>query len=486
MPFLQRLRNALLLSIAAVPLAAADAQQSGATAARERSARVVSSRDPWIITYDHVAETMTVQDHRGREQSAFRGTPLADGPLVRIPPDRPLEVRIRNANPMLYTYTVTGTVVQERKARGCRAMLGTFAQAGLQFRALSLGQVPMRWSPDSIISGLMSAEALARRGGVAVRGTPLSAEDRARTIALVTSRVQQYEDSARSLAGFTAAFEDSLAIVAELADATDAGPLLEGLAQSIRQRLPGAQRSTDVALALRDLARDAQQPATVLVQLAAYGDGDIRHIRVRFDSALTSIARSYRSMQAQLYRVERYQAAVDQRWTLEPSGDYRAVRIRMESTSEFEGIPRFRSGTVEALTNPSGRVTCNMAPGLALANTPLAFGLRNDTIVQTSNPEQRAAASLLLHFDMPDFPLPLGAIAGIGLGAHKRPDWYLGGSVRLSDVVRINAGSIWQREERLGAGWSMGGVVPAAQRTAFEDRPKGYTASFFWGVSLVP
>lgn len=472
---------------AVLPAQSKPAANPGAGAADSRRARIVSSRKPWVVTYDHLRETMELRDDEGDERGSFTGEALADGPMLRIPPDRPVEVRIVNANPMLYDYDVSATVVQERRARGCRAVLGTFAQAGLQFRALSLGEVPARWSVDTAIKTLVSAEALAARGGaIATRGEPMSPADRARTIALVAERVQQFEARARAVTFTAASIEDSLAAIAELADATEAGPLLDSLAAAIRRQIPGATRATDVALAIRNLASEAAQPATVLMQLTAHGESDVRDVRTRFDSALTAIARGYRSLQGQLYRIERYRAQVEQRYTLEPSGDYRAIRIRLEPTREFPAVARFRSGTVEAITNPTGTISCNLAPGLALTGTPRAYALRNDSIVQSSSGEQRTAGALLLHLDAPSFPLPVGALAGIGLGSNKRPDWYLGGSVRVSDVVRLNAGAIWQREERLPSGQRVGTTVPQTGRAAFDERPKGYTAGFFWGISLVP
>lgn len=477
---------ALVLLLPPTVEARAQAVRDSATVTRARAARIVSGREPWVLTYDHVAEAVILRDHRGREQAAHRGSALADGPLLRIPPDRPVEVRLENANPMLYTYDVTGTVVQERSVRGCRAVLGTFAQAGLQFRALSLGEVPSRWSVDSAMRQMISAEALASRGGVAVRGEPLSAADRGRTIELVAERVRAFEGTARALSHLATTVDDSLAVVAELAEAAPAGPLLESLASTIRGRLPGADRATEVPLALQRLTQEAQAPATVLMQLAQYGVADIHDVRTRFDSALTSIAHSYRVLQAQLHRIERYQAGTSQRFMLEPSGDYRAIRIRLAGTTDFPEAPRFRLGVVEALTNPVNRLTCSLAPGVALAGTPPAYALRSDTVVLASSTEQRTAAALLLHFDIPDLPLPVGAIAGIGLGMQQRPDWYLGGSLRLSDVVRINAGSIWQREEQLDDASPPGSVVTGAARGRFDARARRYAPGFFWGISLVP
>lgn len=477
---------ALVLLLLPGDEASAQARRDSAAVTRARGARIVSGREPWVVTYDHVAETMLLRDHHGREQAAHRGSALTDGPLLRVPPDRPVEVRLENANPLLYTYDVTSTVVQERSVRGCRAVLGTFAQAGLQFRALSLGGVPARWSVDSAMRQMLSAEALASRGGVAVRGAPLSDADRARTIQLVTERVRTFESTAQSLAHLASSVDDSLAVVAELAEAAPAGPLLEALAATIRARLPGVDRATEVPLALQRLTQEAQAPATVLMQLAEYGAADIRDVRTRFDSALTSIASSYRQLQAQLHRVEQYQAATAQRFMLEPSGDYRSIRIRLASTGDFPAAPRFRLGTIEALTTPVNRFTCSLAPGLALAGTPRAYALRSDSVVLSSSTEQRTAAALLLHFDAPGLPLPVGALAGIGLGVQQRPDWYLGGSLRLSDVVRINAGSIWQREERLDPTTPEGSVVTGAARDRFAARAKRYVPGFFWGVSLVP
>lgn len=480
----------VLLLLAAA--AGAGAQSSSDTTAspaavqRTRPARVISAKQPWTVVYDHVDESMRLLDEDGREQASFAGRTLADGPVLRVPPDRPLDVRIENANPLLYAYEVTGPVVQERRARGCSAVLGTFAQAGLQFRALAVGGIPDDFSIEGSLREMMSAEALASRGELATRGEPMSAADRARTIALVSERVEGYELRARALAHFAASLGDSLRTIAELSDATGAGPLLDGLAQSMRSRLPGARRSADVPLALRALGAEAAQPATIIMQLAATGDADVREIRDRFDAALATIAGSYRMLQAQLYRVERYRAGVEQRWGLEASGDYRAVRITLAATPEFPEVPRYRLGTVEAVTNPAGRVSCTLAPGLALASTPLGFSTRNDTIVQSSSTEQRTAAALLLHLDWVGAKLPVGAIAGIGLGSNKRPDWYLGGSLRVSDVVRINAGAVWQREERLPDGLAVGMVLPEAARAGFEVRTFRYRPSLFWGASLIP
>lgn len=483
----------LLVTLPA-PLAAqqppATGTATGTTAApattRPRPARVVSSRKPWVVSYDHLRETMIVRDADGDERAQLAGSALADAPVLRIPPDVPVEVRIENANPMLYAYDVTASVVQERRARGCRAVLGTFGQAALQFRALSLGELPAKFSVDAEVRQMLSAEGLAARGGPLATKGEMSAADRAAMVALVAERVAQYEDRAAELRRFTASFEDSLATVAELADATPAAPLLDSLAQSLRARIPAAKRSTDVALALRALAAEARQPATLLVQLSAGGEADARALRTRFDSALTTIATSYRRMQLQLQRVERYREATVQRWTLEPSGDYRAIRIRLDATRDFADVPRLRTGTVEALTNPSGRIACNLAPGIALAGAPRTYALRGDTVAKTSGVEQRTAASLLLHLDLAESRLPLGALAGVGLGSNRRPDWYLGGSFRLSDVVRVNGGWIWQREELLPGGHAVGDVLAPAERARFVDRGKGYRAGFFWGVSLAP
>ncbi len=480
------LATALPTLAPAQPTTATRAAAVDTSRARTRPARVVSSRDPWTVVYDHVTETMKVSDHRGRIQSSFAGASLIDGPVVRIPPDRPVEVRITNANPMLYRYDVTGPVVQERRARSCRSVLGTFAQAGLQFSAANIAGVQTKWTTDTLMRRVFSASDLARLGGTAVRGEPLSDADRARTISLVQERVESYESRAEAIGDFASTIDDSLARIAELSDATPSGTMLDGLAGTIRKFLPSANRSVDVPLSLRALEQEAQQPATVLMQLAATGDSDVRPLRIRFDSALTQIAASYRKLQAQLYQIEQYQLGVDQRWTLDPSADYRAVRIRMEATSGFAEIPRFKAGTVEALINPISRVACSLAPGLTIANAPRAFALRNDTIVSANKSDQRAAPALQLHLDIVDFPLPVGVLAGVGLGVNQRPDWYLGGSFRLTDIVRLNAGTLWQREEQLGSGRELGSIVPPAQRPAFDARTQKFAPAFFWGISLVP
>lgn len=480
--------------ISMAPVTLAEAQQASATRAavgdtaraRTRPARVVSNRTPWTIIYDHVTETMQVSDHRDRVQAMFVGASLVDGPVVRIPPDRPVEVRITNANPMLYRYDVTGPVVQERRARSCRSVLGTFAQAGLQFSAVNIAGAQTRWTTDTLLRKVFSASDLARLGGTAMRGEPMSAADRARTIGLVEERVYTYENRAETISDFATTIDDSLTRIAELADATPSGAMLDALASTIRQFLPGATRSVDVSLSLRALEQDAQQPATVLMQLLDTDESAVRPLRIRFENALTQIAASYRKLQAQLYQVEQYQLGVEQRWTLDPSADYRAVRIHMDATSGFTEVPRFKTGTVEALINPINRVACNLAPGLTIANTPRSFAVRNDTIVNANKSDQRAAPALLLHLDIVDFPLPVGVLAGVGLGVNQRPDWYLGGSFRLTDIVRLNAGTLWQREEQLGSGRELGSVVPVAQRPSFDARSQKFAPAFFWGISLVP
>jgi hypothetical protein len=240
--------------------------------------------------------------------------------------------------------------------------------------------------------------------------------------------------------------------------------------------------------------RDELVPtATVVMQFASGPNAteapdsraEAQSLRSRLDSALVSARQSYRLIQSHLARIDSARSQVTQQWLIPESGDVRRIGIRLEPTRGFADVPRVKTGIVESYTIPHTAFGCHISVGVALLDQPAGYALHGDTIVSSASADQRSTAQVLLHFDLANTPLPIGMLAGIGLGVNRRPDWYLGGSFALSDVVRVNAGAVWQKQQRLPDGYRADMLVrDAATRAAIVSPTRAYHAGFFWGVSL--
>ena len=80
---------------------------------------VLAEEAPYRLVYDHVTATFRLLRPNGSQVAGWEAS--GQRALAPVPPDRPLEVVIENANTLLYTYEVTAEPVQGgRQVRACR------------------------------------------------------------------------------------------------------------------------------------------------------------------------------------------------------------------------------------------------------------------------------------------------------------------------------------------------------------------------------
>jgi hypothetical protein len=454
---------------------------------RSRPIRTVSGAKPWTARFDHVAGRVTVFDQGGVERATFATSDTSETPLIPLPADRPLQIEVVHANPLLYDYDATVTTVQERKVRTCRNVLGTFTNISLQIQTLGLaGIAASKISLDTILRQTLTTESLAAPTGFVGRGDA----DVSRELSDLDVLVTQFAAQSASVMALSRSTDDSLGVIAELGETTDAELLLGRLHTWVSSQLPNVKTAADVGAAY-------QQARTAAVPLAAKAgqvmadsktssdSAAAKRLRTRADSALSDLRRGYRTLQGQLHQIEQARAATTQRFTVAPSGDFRRLTIALTPTKQFTDVPRLRQGSVDAITDPTPNWTCKLAIGLSLMEPPKGYAMHGDTVADVTSPDQRSAASVLLHLDWRKTPVPVGAVLGAGLGASHRPDWYTGLSWQFSDAIRLNSGAVWQRIQRLPSGVVSGILTKdPVIRQAIQNGNPAYRPAFFWGLSI--
>src|SRR5947208_11775371 len=131
---------------------------------------------------------------------------------------------------------------------------------------------------------------------------------------------------------------------------------------------------------------------------------------------------------------------------------------------------------------PSSRFSFGCSVGAGWMPTPHNYVVQGGVVTDLAQ-NTRVAPSVALNLSSPAFP-PVGALLGLGLGSRRRPDFYLGASLRVLHPVLVNGGVVWQYIAHLPPGVQVG--QPAASAGFAQSLSFSYTGRWFWGLSYAP
>lgn len=477
-------------------------QPEAGGADRDVPSIVVADKPPYRLIFDQLSRSVRLVNERGElrgrwdynltnapRDGAGRSMPpvRASVAVAPIPPDRPLLVEIENANPLLYDYDVTAIPVRKLNVRTCRTIGGEFLQQGfIASVAASRGAQVAVPALDSLFRGTFTAEQLAANvspGGQSKGGDEAALEARWPAARRSVERVIAYFTEFNA---FAQSMEERLPLIAELGESQPLDELLRALEDSVALRYPGLRSPRRVPQIVYGALADARGDIATVVELAggaAAGEpyaAEPAALKIQLDTALHRVAQGYRKLELTLFKVERARSLTRQTFTLPPSGDLRRITVSASATNEFAELPKLNARKVVAYGHPVVRVTCQLSVGIAYMAQPARYEARDARAVNARDDEARTAAAIMLHLAA-DAWGPFAVVGGIGLGVNRSPDLYVGGSFRLLPIAILNAGSVWQREQRLPSSLA----PPAAVTDADLDHlPRSYRAGFFAGLSI--
>jgi hypothetical protein len=493
---LMRTPTATLLALLCIlPLSAQDAsgQQADGQAV---PAAVYGDKAPFQVVFDHVTGDIRVESPKGElidSWTADAAGRTVVAPLFSVPTDRPVAVRIENANPLLYNYAVRAETVREASLQSCSQVSRGF-NAGAVLGALGTAQM-------ATVSGMGLVDMLAKDApaadfsglGAGDEGAAFAnAAALADLVETIAPDVEAYLDVVEPFVAASISLPDSLRVIASLSDGQPAGPLLDELRASLQRSLRGASSAADVAGALRKTVDDYGHSVGLMHEAAAAVSAQ-RHmgswanratalsIRLGELDQATIDAASV-ALQTAHYMVEVAQRAVTQTYVTAPNPNYRRIRIELTRTGEYPDVPGFKEG-VDVFTEPAQSVLCSLSIGFTFMDRPAEYMSRDGSVAPAApGDDLRTTASLMLHVGAPSVPF-LRALVGAGIGTQGMPDLYLGGSLSILQPLLLNAGWVFQRSQQLPTGSRIGDPFPAAYLSA-DEFPKSWKGGFFFGVSL--
>lgn len=484
-------RLTFTVAVAAASASIAQAQEPDTAAARVPS-RVFAYETPYRVVYDHIRDTLKLVDNRGNVLERWhRFRPNSPAALVGVPPDRPIEVVVENANPLLYRYSVRVDVVQARNAQTCRMVGRSFAQRAYLTAAGSVGgtvvpalDLSNALSTDVLttITSLGAKESLHSKGD-RVAATLSEAAARAESQRLATSAQQILIESGGRLTAFAELLDtithygtksdSTLRDIARRGETTPANALLEDLQLRFDRSHRGLSdpalfveilRTRSAAAAVDLAAVDSgidmvAEAATVLRPYdaraadalasgpTAQGLASLKQrVPVAAQKALTPAqddVSAATKAQALLMTVRdlRIQAR-DAQFTAYPSGDLRRVTLRLEPTTMWKDEMRTRTGEAAIYVEPRVGRSCEISAGFAWLGSP-ELAVKDGQVVPGDDDLRTPPAIFMTIAPRPRSLA--GATFGVGLGQYRRPDFFAGATWRWLSPVLITGGAALQR-----------------------------------------
>ena len=491
--------RAALFLVLIIPMNRTVWAQEESKAVSNRPASVVADRAPYRLVFDHLTGAVALRSNKDHLLETWDRTAT---PIVPVPPNRPLVVVINNANTLLYQYSVEAEVVRTSRIRSCRNVVREFGSQGFLVSATVVRGTSMpALDPDQVLGSLLKLDVSAFGG---VRGDSTQKMDATtlrQTLRNVRDPLTNYATFLEGVASLTTSLQDSLTLMAAQGEVEPIDSLLARLQASLEAVHPGLSDPRRVPMILLEATRQvAPQLGALTLAYEAITDGrysgsssdeDVQpalDLQARIQKAQQAVQEAAPPLQGHLAEIERARQQATQRFTLNPGAEtYRHVTITLRATENRKEVLRFREGAVDLYTEPRRGLLCQLALGVTWIDEPVAYGVEDGEIVNTADEGPRIAAHLLLHLASPRFPL-IGGLMGVGIGKNNRPDFYLGGSLRLLDPLMINVGVVWQRTPRLPDGLAVGQAVddtfdPMDLDTDTLD--KRYESGLFFGISFV-
>lgn len=483
-------RVAISAVIAAVSGPILHAQTPDTVAARVPS-RVYAHETPYRILYDHIQDTLKLVDNRGNvleRWHRYKRNPQVL--LVGVPPDRPIEVIVENANPLLYRYSVRVDMVQARNAQTCRVIGRSFAQRAF---LAATGSAAGTGAPDLDISSALSTELLTTvgspKGGAgnpfvgakSLRMTETEARAESQRLAAAAERILNgsgrrlgtYADMLDTVAHYGTNSDSTLREMARHAENQPAASLMENLQIRFDRFHPGLSdpsrfveilrtrgaiaaldldsvdtglaNLTEAARLLReydDGAAAALASGTTARALAALKAG-VPLAKNRAFSAGPGAVSAAAGAQALLVTLRDLLIETwDAQFTAPPSGDLQRITLRLEPGSMWKDEPRIREGETPIYVEPRIGRSCEVSAGFAWLGAP-ELGVRDAKVVPGDD-DLRTPPAVFLTI-APGPRSIAGATLGVGLGQYRRPDFFAGVTWRWLSPVLITGGGALQR-----------------------------------------
>lgn len=440
--------------------------------------------EPYRLVYDHVSTRFTLYDDDGRIVRNWRDVPASTAQALAapVPPGRPLEIVVINANSLVYNYSLEASAVSTERVRTCGDIGKDFLSQGFfaTTRSLLGAKAPLP-SLDAVIE-----EAAAFRARTAPT-VSLNADRRARVWAQAKQAATMYQGLSEHVAELSETLADSVEMIALRAETEPIGPLIDGLLKTIERNYPGLSDPRVPPIMVSRVYRNANDLLKEAIQLGSAGDFisvEAEALMNRIHASAKLTGENVKVVQRTLLRLTRARAMSQQSSVVLPSDVGRRVSIRLtaieDTTAGFNVLP-VREGTVIAYTRPSVGMLCQVSAGLSWMKPGANYVVsRTGTITDGVDSDEIRTAPAVFFSIGPSAIPQLAAVVGIGLGEGGRPDLYGGASLRAFSPVLVNAGFVWQREHVLPDGMNVGDSAP----TSFTEFEREFKPSFFFGLSF--
>jgi hypothetical protein len=496
-PLAVLLLTASLATLLTSPLAAQPRPAEARDGTRALPSDVMAAKAPYRLVIDHISGDILLEGTRGGEIERWQRWQAGaeSAPLAEIPPDRPVQVVIRNANSLLYNYSVDAAVVAQRNVRTCRELGSGFTQRGFLIGLGAMrGITPPPPSDANLfrqtedLFGTGTAQ-LTRSGGAAGLGEA-AAE---RGLASVRPALERHIAFLATLQQTSRMLEDSIAASAELAESVPLDTLLRRLQDRVERLQPGLSDPARVrAIVMAEqgqaaAATDALAEIVTAVRSGTFGGsatGPVATEALQLEARLLSARRqavdAYRPLQNALLKLQRMRAETTQSFMVHASRDIRRITVQVQPSSDFSDVPRIRQGAVDIFTAPRTAARCDISIGFGWMDAPAQYAVRNGVLTETTPRDPRVTPAVLFHLASDRIPL-IGVSAGVGVGQNARPDFYVGGTFRYLEPVLVNYGWVWQRSPILPDGAVVGAPLGADR---LENLDMQYRRSVFIGLSM--
>lgn len=487
LPWSRLVASAVLVTASAAALPA----QTRDTAAARVPSRVYAHETPYRILYDHIEDTLKLVDNRGNvleRWHRYKRNPQVV--LVGVPPDRPIEVLVENANPLLYRYSVRVEVVQARNAQTCRVIGRSFAQRAF---LTALGAAAGTDAPAVDLASAFSTELLPKvvspkGGGIAAfngakssRKTEAEARAESQRLAAAADRIlsesgrrlRTYADLLDTVAHYGTNSDPTLREMARHAENQPAASLMENLqtrfdrfhyglsdpsrfVEILRTRGTVAAfdlDSVDIGLDnLSEAARllheyDARAAAALesgptARELAALKVGVPLAAKRAFSPGPSEVSAAAKAQALLVTLRDLLIETRDAQFTAEPSGDLQRITLRLEPGDMWKEEPRIRAGETPIYIEPRIGRSCEISAGFAWLGAP-ELGVRDAKVVPGDDDLRTPPA---VFFTVARGPRSIvGGTLGVGLGQYRRPDFFAGATWRWLSPVLITGGAALQR-----------------------------------------
>lgn len=459
---------------------------------------IVGERAAFQIVYDHAGDTLVLRSPDGEPRAGWPRYQAGDAPLLEVAPDRPVTVRVSNANALLYGYEVHVNTVQEKSLRTCGAV-------GRQFTTRAFG------ATVGGLRGVGEGEFLDPTGNIPELGieeyfpTPeargaretLTRTTLQRTLNGAEASLQSFLTFADTVRELSRTLGDSIVAIARSGEYRPIEPMLDSLYAGIGDHLRDPAQLPASFEARLDAAAPAIQAlssVTTDIQEGRYEGGRGDPLAVEAVSLMRNVRAAAElandeQLTDHLRLLQRARSMTEQTYHLAPSPNYRRIVLRLLRSNQFaeteprlSAIPRLREGDVQMFTESVVSVLCNFSAGFVVMDHAPDYVSDPDGLIEDrARLDDRTTVAVMFHVALSGFD-PIGALIGVGLGEDRRPDLYLGGSIRLLAPVLLNIGSVWQYERQLPGGLKLGDEAP--EEFDADDFESSYESSLFVGVSL--